>query len=66
MGERTSGGVQTTLFLIAEIHPTNPSGSICVDESIYCWYGFGGKFVNKGLPRHVVEMERKLEDEYEI
>jgi len=43
----------------------NPSGSICVDESIVRWYGFGGKFVNKGLP-HYVEMERKPEDGCEI
>ena len=42
-----------------------PSGMICVDESIVCWYGLGWHWISVGLP-HYVSMERKPEDGCEI
>ena len=42
-----------------------PSGMICVDESIVRWYGLGGHWISVGLP-HYVSMERKPEDGCEI
>ena len=30
-----------------------PSDKICVDESISCWYGLGGYWINLGLPQYV-------------
>ena len=35
-----------------------PSGMICVNESILRWYGKGGHWINHGLPMYVA-MERK-------
>ena len=31
----------------------NPSKLICVDESMSCWYGKGGHWINHGLPQYV-------------
>ena len=42
-----------------------PSGMICVDESIVCWYGLGGHWISVELP-HYVSMKRKPEDRCEI
>jgi len=30
-----------------------PGCTICVDESISCWYGLGGEWINIGLPMYV-------------
>ena len=37
----------------------------CVDESIVRWYGFGGHWMNMGLPMYVA-IDRKPEDGMEI
>ena len=42
-----------------------PSGMICVDESMVRWYGLGGSWISVGLP-HYVAMDRKPEDGCEI
>ena len=42
-----------------------PSHLICVDESISCWYGQGGTWINKGLPMYVA-IDRKPENGCEI
>ena len=38
---------------------------ICVDESMYQWYGLGGHWINMGLPMYVA-IDRKPEDGCEI
>ena len=38
-----------------------PSGMICVDESMVCWYGLDGCWISTSL-LHYVGMDRKLED----
>ena len=43
----------------------HPSGLICVDESIVCWYGLGGHWISKGLP-HYVALDRKPDNGAEI
>lgn len=42
-----------------------PSGRICVDESIFRWYGQGGHWINLGLPMYVA-MDRKPEAGAEV
>ena len=42
-----------------------PSGLICVDESMICWYGLGGSWFSEGLP-HYVAIKRKPENGCEI
>ena len=42
-----------------------PSSTICVDESMSCWYGQGGEWINMGLPMYV-SMERKPDSGCEI
>jgi hypothetical protein len=42
-----------------------PSGFICVDESISCWDGIGGEWINDGLPTYVA-IDRKPENGCEI
>ena len=43
----------------------NPSEMICVDESMSCWYGQGGHWINHGLPQYVA-IDRKPENGCEI
>jgi hypothetical protein len=43
----------------------NPSEMICVDESMSCWYGQGGHWINHGLPQYVT-IDRKPENGCEI
>jgi len=38
-----------------------PLDHICVDESISCWYGLGGHWINIGLPQYVA-IDRKPEN----
>jgi hypothetical protein len=38
---------------------------ICVDESMRCWYGQGGHWINHGLPQYVA-IDRKPENGCEI
>jgi len=38
---------------------------ICVDESIFRWYGLGGSWINTGLPMYVA-IQRKPEDGCEV
>jgi hypothetical protein len=42
-----------------------PSHPICVDESMSCWYGQGGEWINMGLPCYVA-ISRKPENGCEI
>ena len=39
----------------------SPSDLICIDESISCWYGQGGHWINHGLPMYVA-IDRKPEN----
>ncbi len=41
------------------------SDPICVDESLSCWYGQGGHWINHGLPQNVA-IDRKPENGCEI
>ena len=43
----------------------NPSLCVCVDESMVCWYGNCGHWINIGLPM-CVEMDRKPKNGCEI
>ena len=42
-----------------------PSDEICVDESMFRWYGQGGHWINHGLPMYVA-IDRKPENGCEI
>ena len=42
-----------------------PSDEICVDESMFRWYGQGGHWINHGLPMYVA-INRKPENGCEI
>jgi hypothetical protein len=42
-----------------------PSDLICVDESIACWCGQGGHWIEMGLP-HYVSIDSKPENGCEI
>ena len=46
-------------------HYFEPSGTICVDESMVRWYGLGGSWISMGLP-HFVQIDRKPDDGCEI
>jgi hypothetical protein len=39
----------------------SPSDTICVDESMSCWYGQGGHWINHGLPQYIA-IDRKPEN----
>ena len=39
----------------------HPSDSICVDESMYRWYGIRGNWINANLPQYIV-IDRKPEN----
>ena len=43
----------------------HPSDSICVDESMYRWYGIGGHYINAGLSQYIA-IDRKPENDCEI
>ena len=43
----------------------HPSDSICVDESMYRWYGIGGHWINAGLPQYIA-IDRNPENDCEI
>ena len=43
----------------------HPSYSICVDESMFRWYGIVGHQINVGLPQYI-EIDRKPENGCEI
>ena len=40
----------------------NPSDMICVDESIFRWYGQGGHWINLGLPMYIAMDRKPLRD----
>ena len=42
-----------------------PSGILCVDESIFPWCGYGGEWINIGLPMSI-EIERKPKNGCEV
>jgi hypothetical protein len=42
-----------------------PSEKICVDESIFRWYGIGGEWINMGLPMYVA-IDRKPDNGCEV
>ena len=44
---------------------SHPSYSICVDESMYRWYGIGGHWINSGLPQYIA-IDRNPENDCEI
>ena len=43
----------------------HPSDYICVDESMYRWYGIGGHWINAGLP-HYIAIDRSPENGRDI
>ena len=43
----------------------HPSDFICVDESMYRWYGIGGHWINVGLPQYI-SIDRNPENVFEI
>ena len=46
-------------------HNYHPSDSICVDESMYRWYGIRGNWINANLPQYIV-IDRNPENDREI